>query len=81
MSITIYKTRTCAVCTTLAKFLTQKKQKFNEIYIDDDLKLQQYVYERSGGFYQVPFTVIEKDGLEHHVSGGNLARISELVLQ
>ena len=80
MSITIYKTKTCAVCKQLANYLTHKKAEFTEIFIDDDPKLQQFVYERSGGFMQVPLTVIVKDGTEYNVSGGNIARISELVL-
>jgi len=80
MSITIYKTKTCAICKQLANFLTYKKKEFIEVFIDDDPKLQQYVYERSGGFLQVPLTVIVKDGMEYNVLGGNIARISELVL-
>ena len=80
MSITIYKTKTCAVCVSLAKYLTHKKKEFTEVYIDDDPKLQQFVFEKSGGFLQVPLTVIVKDGMEYNVLGGNIARISELVL-
>jgi glutaredoxin len=79
MSISIYKTKTCAVCVSLAKWLTHKGRDYNEIYIDDDPKLQQFVYEKSGGFLQVPFTVIKKDGQEHYISGGNIPRIADII--
>lgn len=80
MSISIFKTKTCVKCKQLAGYLASKNKPFNEVYIDDEPKLQQLVYEKSGGFMQVPFTVIEKDGELHYVSGYNLARINELVL-
>lgn len=80
MSIRIYKTRTCGVCNQVKRWLNGVGHKPEEIYIDDDPKLQQYVYEKSGGFYMVPLTVVEKDGQEHYVSGGNIARLSELII-
>lgn len=80
MSISIFKTKTCVKCRQLADYLNKKGKQFNEIYIDDEPKLQQMVFDKSGGFLQVPFTVIEKDGQLHYVSGYNLARINELVL-
>lgn len=80
MSISIFKTKTCVKCKQLADYLKHKNQQFNEVYVDDEPKLQQMIYEKSGGFMQVPFTVIEKDGQMHYISGYNLARINELVL-
>ena len=79
MSITIYKTKTCAVCVNLAKWLTSKGKEFEEVYIDDDPKLQQFVYEKSGGFMQVPFTSVNKDGIEQYVSGMNLSKVASMV--
>lgn len=80
MNIKVYKTKTCAICAKVAYWLRGKQLPFEEIYIDDRPDLQQYVYQNSGGYMQVPFVVITIDGSEHYVSGGNISRISELVL-
>lgn len=79
MSIKIYKTKTCAVCKQVLNYIKYKGHEAEEIYIDDDPKLQQYVYEKSGGFMIVPLTVIEKEDGEHFISGGNIPRIAEMI--
>lgn len=79
MSIRVYKTRTCGVCNNLLSWLRRKGHKATEVYIDDDAQLQKYVLEKSGGFYQVPLTVIEKDGEEYFVSGGNIPKINGII--
>lgn len=81
MSIRVYKTRTCGVCKQVKDWLNRKQLESDEIYIDDDPKLQQYVYEKSGGLLMVPLTVVEKDGVEYYVSGGNIARLAELTMR
>lgn len=79
MSIQILKTKTCAKCQQLAKYLTHKGKEYQETYIEENPQLQQLIYEKSGTM-QVPFTIIEKDGNTHYVSGYNLSRINDLVL-
>lgn len=82
MSVRLFKTRTCAVCHLVKNKLNEwGVQDIAEFYIDDDPKLQQYVWDKSGGFLQVPFTVVvDNEGNEHYVSGGNLSRLKELVI-
>lgn len=81
MNIKVYKTKTCAVCKNVLYFLNSKGHKAEEIYIDDSPELQQYVWDKSGGMMQVPFTVISKNGDEKYISGGNIAALSQALAQ
>ena len=67
------------MCRNVAYWLTSKKHDFEEVYIDDDPKLQQYVITKSNGFLQVPLIVVDNNGKESYVSGGNLAQLSDIL--
>lgn len=81
MSVRMFKTRTCGVCNLVMKKLNEwGVADVAEFYIEDDPKYQQFVWDKAGNL-QVPLTVIvDNDGNEHYVSGGNLSRIKELVV-
>lgn len=61
--ITIYSTKTCAFCRMLKDYLQKNHIEYDEKHADDDPKLAQELYEKSGQL-GVPFTIVEQDGAE-----------------
>lgn len=67
--ITIYSTATCGFCKMLKSYLQSKDIPYNEKHADEDQKLAEELYEKSGQL-GVPFTIIEKDdGSEEKILG------------
>ena len=58
--ITIYSTKTCAYCRMLKDYLQSKDIKYEEKLADDNPKIAQELFEKSGQL-GVPFTIIETD--------------------
>lgn len=57
--ITIYSTATCGFCRSLKSYLQSKGISYEEKHADQDQKLAEELYEKSGQL-GVPFTIIEK---------------------
>ncbi|MEP7205134.1 MAG: glutaredoxin family protein [Candidatus Saccharibacteria bacterium] len=73
--ITIYSTATCAYCRMLKSYLQSKKVAFDEKHADQDQKLVQELYDKSGQL-GVPFSIIEHDdGSEEKIIGFDRTRI------
>ena len=67
--ITIYSTATCGFCKMLKSYLQSKNIAYDEKQADNDPKLAQELYEKSGQL-GVPFTIIQKDdGKEERILG------------
>jgi len=67
--ITIYSTATCGYCRILKSYLQSKGITYEEKQADQDRKLAEELYEKSGQL-GVPFTIIEKDdGSEEKIVG------------
>ena len=67
--ITIYSTATCGFCKMLKQYLKDKDVTYNEKKADEDPKLAQELFEKSGQL-GVPFSIIKtKDGKEISVLG------------
>lgn len=74
-NITIYSTATCAYCKMLKSYLQSKGIAYEEKYADQDPKLTQELYEKSGQL-GVPFTIIKKDnGGEEKILGFDRLKI------
>ncbi len=77
--ITIYSTATCAYCKMLKSYLQSKDIAYNEKHADQDQKLAEELYEKSGQL-GVPFTIIEKeDGTEEKVLGFDRQKINAIL--
>lgn len=77
--ITIYSTATCGYCKMLKSYLMSKDIPYEEKHADQDPRLAQELYEKSGQL-GVPFTIIEKDdGTEEKVLGFDRARIDDVL--
>lgn len=73
--ITIYSTATCGFCKMLKGYLQSKNIAYDEKHADQDPKLAQELYEKSGQL-GVPFTIIEKDdGSEEAILGFDRPKI------
>ncbi len=60
-NIIIYSTATCGYCRMLKSYLQSKDIAYIEKHADQDPKVAEELYEKSGQL-GVPFTIIEKDG-------------------
>jgi len=58
--ITIYSTATCGYCKILKSYLQSKNIFYEEKHVDQDHRLAEEVFKKSGQL-GVPFTIIEKD--------------------
>ncbi len=73
--ITIYSTATCGYCKMLKSYLQSKDITYDEKHADQDQKLAEELYEKSGQL-GVPFTIVEKnDGSEEKIVGFDRGRI------
>jgi glutaredoxin len=70
----IYSTSSCAWCVQVAKYLTNKKVKFQKIFIDDNIELRQKLLEKTG-LTSVPVTT---NGVQY-VVGWNVAGLNNLI--
>lgn len=67
--ITIYSTATCGFCKMLKSYLSDKGIEYNVKMADEDQKIAEELYEKSGQL-GVPFTVItQDDGSEELILG------------
>jgi len=62
----------------LKSYLTQKGIAFDEKHADQDPKITEELYEKSGQL-GVPFTIIEKDGKEEAILGFDRKKIDEVL--
>ncbi len=62
----------------LKGYLQEHKIEFSEKHADQDPKIAQELYDKSGQL-GVPFTVIEKDGKEEAILGFDRAKINEVL--
>ncbi len=73
--ITIYSTATCGFCKMLKSYLQSKNIPYEEKHADQDQKLAEELYKKSGQL-GVPFTIIEnEDGTEEKVLGYDRQKI------
>lgn len=73
--ITIYSTATCGYCNMLKSYLQNRDIAYEEKHADQDQKLAEELYEKSGQL-GVPFTIIEKDdGTEETILGFDRQKI------
>ena len=77
-NITIYTTSTCGFCKMLKSYLDQHEISYSEKRADEDQKLAQELYEKSGQL-GVPFTIIEKDGKQEAVLGFDRQKINQVL--
>jgi glutaredoxin 3 len=77
-NITIYSTATCGFCKMLKGYLQDKGISYNEKHADQDPKIAQELYDKSGQL-GVPFTIIEKDGKEEMVLGFDREKINKVL--
>ncbi|MFH1863897.1 MAG: glutaredoxin family protein [bacterium] len=61
MKITVYSTTTCPYCKMLKDYLGERGVSFEEKLIDTDDEARVEMEKISGGFFGVPFIVVEKD--------------------
>lgn len=77
--ITIYSTATCGFCKMLKSYLDSKNIKYDVKMADEDQKIAQELYEKSGQL-GVPFTIItDEDGKEEAVLGFDRQRIDAVL--
>ncbi|NCQ54233.1 NrdH-redoxin [Candidatus Saccharibacteria bacterium CG11_big_fil_rev_8_21_14_0_20_41_19] len=77
--ITIYSTATCGYCKMLKSYLQSKDIDYDEKHADQDQKLAEELYEKSGQL-GVPFTIIEKeDGTVEKVLGFDRNKINSVL--
>lgn len=77
--ITIYTTATCAYCMRLKSYLQSKDIAYEEKHADQDRKLAEELYEKSGQL-GVPFTIIEKhDGSQESILGFDKAKVDHVL--
>ncbi len=73
--ITIYSTATCGFCKMLKSYLQSKDIKYDEKHADQDPKLAEELYQKSGQL-GVPFTIIEnEDGSQEQILGFDRPKI------
>ncbi|HSH56217.1 MAG TPA: glutaredoxin domain-containing protein [Candidatus Limnocylindrales bacterium] len=77
--ITIYSTATCGFCRMLKSYLQSKDIAYEEKHADQDERLAQELYEKSGQL-GVPFTIIETDdGKEEKILGFDKPRFDQVL--
>lgn len=75
--ITIYSTATCGYCKMLKSYLQSKDISYEEKHADQDQKLAEELYEKSGQM-GVPFTVIENDdGSQEKIVGFDKSKVDQ----
>lgn len=75
-NITIYSTATCGYCKMLKSYLQSKDISYDEKHADQDQKLAEELYEKSGQL-GVRFTIIQKDdGSEEKILGFDRPKIN-----
>ena len=77
-NITIYSTTTCVFCHALKEYLDGKGIKYEEKIADQDPKLAEELYQKSGQL-GVPFTIIEDGGKEEHIIGFDRPKFEALL--
>ena len=77
-NITIYSTATCGFCKMLKGYLQDKGIEYNEKHADQDPKIAQELYDKSGQL-GVPFTIIEKNGKTEQILGFDRGKIDEVL--
>lgn len=76
--ITIYSTKTCGYCHALKNYLNSKGIAYEEKLADQDPKLAQELYEKSGQL-GVPFTIVEDGNKEEKILGFNRPKIDQVL--
>ncbi|MBI4029855.1 glutaredoxin family protein [Candidatus Berkelbacteria bacterium] len=76
--VTIYSTHTCPYCAAEKDFLTEKKIKFTNIYVDENPKAVKEMVAKSGQM-GVPVTIIKEGKNEELVVGFNQAKLEKLL--
>lgn len=77
--ITIYSTATCGFCRMLKSYLSDKGVKYNVKMADEDQKIAEELYEKSGQL-GVPFTVItQDDGSEDLILGFDRQKVDAAI--
>lgn len=67
--VTIYSTATCGYCKMLKSYLQSKNVSYNVKNADEDPKIAQELYEKSGQL-GVPFSIVEDEaGQEQMILG------------
>lgn len=73
--VVVYSTATCGFCKMLKSYLNDKGVKYDVKMADEDQKIAQELYEKSGQL-GVPFTVItDDDGKEEAILGFDRQRV------
>lgn len=73
--ITIYSTATCGYCKMLKSYLQSKNIAYEEKHVDQDQKLAEELYQKSGQL-GVPFTIIKSDdNTEENILGFDRQKI------
>jgi glutaredoxin 3 len=75
--VTIYSTTTCPYCKMLKEYLEEKSITYTEKLVDQDDEARKEMMGKSGGYLGVPFTVIEKDGIEASIVGFDKSMFNE----
>lgn len=74
--VTIYSTATCGFCKMLKSYLQDKGVEYDEKMADQDQKIAQELYEKSGQL-GVPFTIItDEKGKQEAILGFDRGRIN-----
>lgn len=76
--ITIYSTATCGYCRMLKSYLQNKSIAYVEKHADQDPKLAEELYEKSGQL-GVPLTIIEDNGKEEMILGFDKHKIDQVL--
>lgn len=77
--ISIYTTKTCPFCRMEREYLDSKGIKYEEIFVDHNMKKAKEMIELSGQM-GVPFTVIEKEnGEKVEILGFDRKKIDEIL--
>lgn len=79
MNITVYTTSQCAICHALMEWLDTKQQPYTRVVVDEDEAGMAHLLEKSGGAVGVPFTVIEKDGVEEKIFGFDRSKFQSVL--
>ncbi|MEI7632344.1 MAG: glutaredoxin family protein [bacterium] len=72
--ITVFTTTTCAYCVMVKQFLSLKGKEFKVVNLDDNPKMRQSLYEKTGAM-TVPITQIG----DQYVIGFNRQRLAEIM--
>jgi len=79
MKITIYSTTTCPYCKMLKSYLEEKNIEYLDKIVDQDDAAREEMMNISGGFLGVPYTVIEKDGVQEKIVGFDKEKINSVL--